>query len=54
MVKIPFAEKREKMIRQTLKDFDIRQIAESGQCFRLRPVSDLKQLQNQMQTIHIP
>ena len=26
------------MIRQTLKDFDIRQIAESGQCFRLRPV----------------
>ena len=27
------------MIRQTLKDFDIRQIAESGQCFRLRPVS---------------
>ena len=26
------------MIRQTLKDFDIRQIADSGQCFRLRPV----------------
>ena len=28
------------MIRQTLKDFDIRQIAESGQCFRLRPVPE--------------
>ena len=30
------------MIRQTLKDFDIRQIADSGQCFRLRPVPGLE------------
>ena len=28
------------MIKKQLTDFDIRQIAQSGQCFRLRPVPE--------------
>lgn len=31
------------MIKKQLKDFEIRQIADSGQCFRMRPVSEKEQ-----------